>query len=444
MLNINDLYMVANGITDQNNSHPWDNNWNDWDGLVQVLAQSAVANNLQIDWWDVWNEPDNYWHGTYAQYIECFRRTDSILHLYIPDAKISGPEFAFGSSPGDFQITALLNFLDSLQLTGSQVEGLSWHEFFQPESVLAHVQEIRDSLVNRPWASGIQLQVTEYGGLGTHQIPGWNVGWLYYFELSSIDWATHACWNETDNTNTWSDCQFGMNSLFMPDHSTPQPNYWVHNAYSMLDSNRMVSNSSHENVLGIGSLFFSNQEMRLLLGYYNSPVLGSQNASTNLNITIRNYPFCSNCSMPITIQRIPANTVGYSIGLTNPQTIYNGNINISGDSIQISIPSYVDGDAYYVVVNPSEHGVLSIQNSVDNLTQLSVFPNPTDDKFEIHSSSPMGALYLYNLSGNMVKTVSLNNSYTQSISIDELHQGFYVFKIVFQNGEVAVRKILVN
>ncbi|MBK9564212.1 MAG: hypothetical protein IPO37_03155 [Saprospiraceae bacterium] len=208
-----------------------------------MIANNSLTNNEQVDEWDVWGEPDNFWTGTYSQWIEMYRRTDSIITSIIPNAKIIGPEFGFGAC--NFDINSILQFLDNLYSVGTTISGVSWHEFCNPEDVPIHVQQVRDSLSVRPWLGNLDILIPEYAGPANHTIPYWNVGWLYYFEKSKVDWVSHGCWDENDGTNSWTNCQYGLNGLFMWDNITPQPNYWVHRAYAELDSNRIICNSTH-------------------------------------------------------------------------------------------------------------------------------------------------------------------------------------------------------
>lgn len=423
---INDLFMIAFNIPSQTLSQPWTNNWNEWDTIVYILANGSVQNNKPIDYWDVWGEPDNFWSGNYSQWIEMYRRTDSILHQVIPTAKMTGPEFGFGAC--DFSVVPILQFLDNLHAVNSKVDGVSWHEFCLPQSVPLHVQELRDSLLSRPWASNLTIHIPEYAGPSNHRIPGWNVGWLYYLEKAKVDWASHGCWDVSDGVNSWSDCQFGLNSLFMKDGTTPQANYWVHRAYAELLDKRLETNSNTSQSVALASSSDLTEEMKIIVGRYDNPQLGSHNSPSNVQIKIKNYPYCSNCTQQFVIQRIPSNDVPYSQALNLPQTVSNGSITFTGDSTTISLPNFIDGDAYVLYVNPSDTSVLASEEKIVPTNLFSIYPNPCTDKLtvELNSLEPQNVI-IKNTLGQVIYQQKVQSN--SSIDISKLKDGFYFFSI---------------
>lgn len=425
-VNINDLYMIAYNIPSQNLSQPWVGGWSNWDNLVTMIANNSLANNEPVDEWDVWGEPDNFWTGTYNQWIEMYRRTDSIITSIIPNAKIIGPEFGFGAC--NFNVNPIIQFLDNLYSIGTTISGVSWHEFCNPEQVPIHVQQVRDSLAVRPWLGNLDILIPEYAGPANHTIPGWNVGWLYYFEKSNVDWVSHGCWNETDGTNSWSNCEFGLNGLFMSDNQTPQPNYWVHRSYAELDSTRLFCNSTHIKTIGIASKNNLKQEIKILLGRYDNPNLGSHNALENVEIKIKNFPYCSNCSKPIVIQRIPSNNVAYAIPLNSPVTTFTGIVTFIGDSASINVNNFVDGDAYNIYINPSSGSVLTTNSDLFTDNELSIYPNPVNDDLNIKSKKIINiTLKISNILGETVREFYLDD-FTTTINISDLKKGIYIIQ----------------
>lgn len=423
---LNDLYMIAYNIPSQTLSQPWTNNWNEWDTIVYLVANGSVQNNKPIDFWDVWGEPDNFWSGNYSQWIEMYRRTDSILHQIIPNAKITGPEFGFGAC--DFSVVPILEFLDNLHAVNSKVDAISWHEFCLPQSVQTHVQELRDSLISRPWATNLTIHIPEYAGPANHIIPGWNVGWLYYLEKAKVDWASHACWDENDGINSWSDCQFGLNGLFMKDGTTPQPNYWVHRAYAELLDKRLETTKNTSQAVALASSSDLTEEMKILVGRYDNPNLGSHNSSSNMEIKIRNYPYCSNCTLPFVLQRIPSNNVPYSQALTLPETAINGSITFIGDSATITISNFIDGDAYFVYIHPSDSSVLASQESLKSMQQYEIYPNPCIDQLNFNfSTAEPKKIIIRNMLGELILTSELDQDFT--INTSGLSSGIYFLSV---------------
>lgn len=422
-VNLNDLYMIANNIPSQTFSQPWVDGWASWDNLVSTIANNSLNNNEPVDEWDVWGEPDNFWTGTYSQWIEMYRRTDSVITSVIPNAKIIGPEFGFGTC--NFDVNPIIKFLDNLYSVGTTISGVSWHEFCNPQDVPSHVQQVRDSLAVRPWLGNLDILIPEYAGPANHTIPGWNVGWLYYLEKSKLDWVSHGCWNETDGVNSWSNCQYGLNGLLMWDNTTPQPNYWVHLAYAELGSIRLETTSSHIKTVALASKDNALQEMKIIVGRYDNPNLGSHNASAKVEIKINSYPYCTNCTMPLVIHRIPSNNVPFSIPLNSPIKSLTGLIAFKGDSASIFINDFVDGDVYMIYINPTNGSILSINEQAEtSIKNFQVFPNPATETLKINLNENQRTHFkIFNTMGMLVKEFSISQS--SQINIEDLPSGLY-------------------
>lgn len=422
-VNINDLYMIVNGITSQTLSHPWTGGWNGWDSIVNAVVNQSIINNQPVDFWDLWGEPDEFWTGTTPEWIEMYRRTDSIINSIDPNAKITGPEFAFAYC--NFDVAPILWFLDTLYSVGAQVDGVSWHNLCNnPENVPAQVQQLRDSLAVRPWLGNLTLHIPEYASPQNSTIPGWNLGWIYYLEKAKLDWVSHSCWNESDGVNSWSNCEYGLNGLFMQDNVTPQPNYWVHRAYAELDSLRLITNSSHIKTVALASNNNTSQETKVIIGRYDNPNLGSHNASADVEIKIKNYPYCSNCSMPLVIQRIPSNNVPYSVPLNSPITTFTGTVTFTGDSASVFINGFVDGDAYIIYINPSANSLLAINEQIAIDNNFQIFPNPSTGVLNINLPVNQESQFqIYNSMGILVREFSITQS--SQISVADLSSGLY-------------------
>ncbi len=429
-VNINDLYMIVNNITSQTLSQPWADNWVKWDNLLSMIASNSINNNEPVDVWAVWGEPDNFWTGTYWQWIELYRRTDSILTAFIPNAKIIGPEFGFGTC--NFDVNPILQFLDSLYLVGSGVSGVSWHEFCNPHDVLSHVKQVRDSLTVRPWLGNLDILIPEYAGPKNYTIPGWNVGWLFYLEKSKVDWVSHSCWNETDDNVSWSNCEVGLNGLFLSDNFTPQPNYWVHRAYAELNNSRIQTSSTHEKTVALASKENTTQELKIIVGRYDNPNLGSHNSPVHVEFIVENYPYCSNCTMPLVIQRIPSNNVPFSISLNSPETIFSGFVNFTGNTGRILLNNFVDGDVYLLYINPTTNSVLA---STMPITQgknpfFQFYPNPTSEWISLkfwNTQNENEQIQIFNSMGLLVKEIIASE--LSPINIYDLPNGLYFIGI---------------
>lgn len=439
---INDLYMITQNISDQKLSKPWTNNWFAWDTLVTFLAKRIQSQNGKIDFWDVWGEPDEFWTGSYGQWIEMYRRTDSILHKIIPSAKMSGPEFAFAKCI--FSHKPILQFIDSLHAVNSRIDAVSWHEFCYPDSLPYHVKSLKDSLKNRPWFQNYTVHISEYGGPKNHTIPGWNLGWLYYFEESNVDWVSHACWNENDNVKSWTNCETGMNGLFMSDNKTTQPNYWLHRGYAELHTERLYVASNETRTIGMASIDNTSKEIKLLIGRYDKDQLGQHGAPKSVKINLKNIPFCSSCSLPLEILRIPSNTAAYAVPLKAPLYVNKQNVQINGDSTSFSIDNFVDGDVYLIYLNPAPGSVLKSE-SPKNVSKFILSPNPVSDKIKIEFQETLKTvkLSLYSTTGNELKSITIQNKNNFILDVNELENGIYFVQLEINGIKTKTEKIQV-
>lgn len=441
---LNDLYMITYNITSQTQSKPWLNNWKEWDNVVSMVVKSSVDNRKPVDYWDLWGEPDNFWTGTSEQFIEMYRRTDSIIHSISPKAKIVGPEWAFASC--NFSVQPILSFLKALQAKSVSIDALSWHEFCQPEDVERHVKQLRDSLNQQMGLGQIPIHISEYGGPQNHTIPAWNVGWLHYLEKAKVQWASHACWDESDGMLSWSNCEIGLNGLFMRDNKTPQPNYWVHRAYAELGNFRLNTSSSHTKTVALSGVNKENKELKILVGRYDSPQLGTHNAPANVEIKIKNYPFGSNTSQPLFIQKIPSSQVPYSVPLKSPVNIQASVLRFTADSASVFINNFIDGDVYIIYINPNSASILqTVEQTESQENDITVSPNPVRDIISVKTEKK-----LENAEMNVVNTLGVSviqrkNLYGNNFTFNtnQLSDGLYSLQII-QNGRVvSVSKFLI-
>jgi hypothetical protein len=402
MASIYSAYMNYFGIGDPLLLQPWTGGWVQWDTFVNGMINQSISTNRPVEFWSVFGEPDATFSGTPGQYIEMFRRTDSIIKTVDPLAKMVGPDFI------DFGILELLFVIDSLDAVGVHPEAISWHEFGDyPENIYLHVQQMRDSLAVRPLSGTPQIHIQEYGDPSNRLIPGWSAGWLYYFERSNINWASHACFNEFDGINTWDDCWNGLSGMYMSDGNTPQPNYWLHRAYADLyRPGRLVTSSAQPRTIALASKQNGNQEMRIIAARYYSIQQGTPDPPANVEVKIRNYPYGNNSIQPILIQRIPAQTVAYSTLLSNPVTVLSSTIQFISDSATVIVPSFVDGDVYVIYINPDMTNILSaenISNDVNGSEDLvTIYPNPARGELTIGSLEGVEAVSIVNAQGAVV------------------------------------------
>lgn len=433
-------YMNYFSIGDPMTLQPWTDGYVQWDAFVTGMVNQSIATSRPIDFWSVWGEPDASFSGTPAQYIELFRRTDSIIHSIIPTAKMVGPDIIH------FGIVQLVTVVDTLHTLGIHPAAYSWHEFGDsPEDMPLHTQQFRDSLAVRPWAGTPQIHIQEYGNPNNRLIPGWAVGWLHYFEKAEVDWASRGCFNESDGINIWDDCWDGLSGMYMEDGITTQPLYWVHRAYGEMDNaNRLTTTSTQPRTVAMAEKNDTDQEIKILVGRYDSNYQGSPNAPATVNIRIRNYPYGSNSTQTLVIQRIPAQSTIYSEPLSSPITVTNSTVNFLGDSVLVSLSGFADGDAYIVYINPAANSVLSNESLIQEF-YYSVYPNPASYfvKIEVEGTGILD-LDITNIHGQVIQQNLSDKSGSVFVTTDEFENGIYFVRFMDGTGTLHSNKFIVN
>ena len=81
--------------------------------------------------------------------------------------------------------------------------------------------------------------------------------------------------------------------------------------------------------------------------------------------------------------------------------------------------------------------VLSVASN--EISELSIYPNPASDKVTIISNNPIDSIEVYDILGKQVKT--LKN--TSEITVSDLNSGLYLFKIWIAN-KVQIKRIIVE
>lgn len=132
-------------------------------------------------------------------------------------------------------------------------------------------------------------------------------------------------------------------------------------------------------------------------------------------------------------------TDGTTAGTTIIELDTNGDSSVSSlivfnNELYLSADAGVGiGQELYAYQDPT----LSIDdfNSID--TSISVFPNPTNNYFEIASKETLSKVEIYSLQGQAIKSFTPQNQY----DISDLSSGIYLVKIQANNNEITKRII---
>jgi hypothetical protein len=345
---LSDILTVRNN-TDYSNYKPW-NNWSLFETDVKEIVTSTLLNNIKIDYWDIWSEPDTpaMWSGTCAQLLEMFQRAGSAIRAADPGAKIVGPSPASLENSGTCQnyntthpnesfMVTFLNFIKSNQL---HFDAISWHEFDNPLALQSIANNIKSFFMQNGNLSIPEIHVNEYTSPNNYKIPGWTLGWLYYLELAPIDVSNHACW---DNGK---ECSAGLNGLFQQNNLTPNSTYWVYEAYASLGSNRVKVETSNPNVVALVGKDDSQKSLTLLIGRFEGTTV--KNADVGIGIKLLNFIFDTH-GVKVEFKKIPNDN--YYLGLAQgPQLASMEYVPVVNHSVDLSISHFQDGEVYIVKV----------------------------------------------------------------------------------------------
>ncbi|MFD1552875.1 T9SS type A sorting domain-containing protein [Putridiphycobacter roseus] len=419
---ISDIY--ANNQGGYQNAQPW-TNFTQYRSFLSTLFTATIGNNLTPHYWDVWNEPQSteFWTGNFSQLIQTYRNTNQIKDSIAPSMKLVGPSIV------SYDELFIQTFLDSLAAHAIYLDAVSWHEFGLPDSLTLHVNQFRTLLQNNPQWGNPEIHINEYSPRQTNQIPAWKVGWFYHLEKSNVDWANNACWDDMDDgVNQWNNCIWGLNGILSYDESSPLPIYWAHKAYGTMQGEKVLSTGTDSKTIAIASI--ENQSLKILTGRYYAIKTGqmlfqadSNKAIADVSLKITNHPFALNSVQNISIERIPAgDTIFMHSPLPSPITVFNGNLSITSDSINIDLPGYMDGDSYYISINSP---LLASEKTIEPKPKSPwVYPNPTHDLIHIiYPYTSAWTLELYTLSGQ--KIMDIQNPGEQ-VNLSGINSGIYL------------------
>jgi len=330
---------------------PWED-WEKYQADVKEVVSIYKKNNINIDYWDVWSEPDTsgMWKGTCEQAMEMFKKTYEAIRSVDQGTKIVAPSVSDLSVPGACQSSFFETFLKYVAENNLKFDAISWHEFDEPQEIPNQVEHIvRHFFSLHPTLGMPEMHINEYSGTLDAPIPGWAVGWLYYLESGSVNWATRACWEHG--------CQSGLDWLFQDDNLTPTPLYWAHRAYADLPSVRLKVTTDTPNTVALAGKDDSKQELSILVGRF----LGKQTseAPADVKIAIVDFPY-SGKTVTSSIKRIPKNN--QSVGmLAAPISVSSSSLPVNNGSIAITLTAMEDGDAYVITLTNDQQGNVARQ-----------------------------------------------------------------------------------
>ena len=156
---------------------------------------------------------------------------------------------------------------------------------------------------------------------------------------------------------------------------------------------------------------------------------------------------------PITAETTLIGSVGFDASFSQDMEwdsangiLYMTAFNFSANRAELRIVDTTTGDTSLVgrigmdpnsqaawgsIRNPST-AVLSVSDN--EVSQISIFPNPTQDTLNISSGTPIEQIKIYNSLGQNIITLTVNNQLQYSISTIDIPNGLYVIELTTPSG----------
>ena len=341
--------------------------WSDWTRYrnwvvqsVQQLQQSGV----NVDYWDVYNEPDEMTTQYYppaqaltvtpGNLLTQFLVTYQAIRSVLPNAQVIGPSTAGWPQTATPHMYSMTQFLDFAVANHLSLAAMSWHyNGAVPQLIDNEVAEARDQLAARPALGQPRIFINEFGSEQTQRIPGWDVQYLAALTTARVDSAGRSCWQ--------NDCISPvLDGLLAPDGSSTLPDYWVRTDYAQMTGTMVATSSSSSNAAGLASFDPSKSQVQVLLGYGVGCVQDPRCAAVaplalpqmplETQVTVR-VPWTAGHVL-VTASRIAGTSV---LPMSQPTTNQLGTFAITqqstGPSVTINLGYVADGDAWSVALN---------------------------------------------------------------------------------------------
>ncbi len=222
------------------------------EGVIRHYTEGwAGGYHYDINYWEIWNEPDNYeeidenqmWHGTKESFYELYHIAATYLKEQFPHLKIGGyascgfyavlgeeksVAMALSTSRTGYFITFLDGFLDYIKERGTPLDFFSWHSYGVTEDNEKYAAYIRRRLDDAGYAH-VEITCNEWNvkpeARGTLLHAANNTAALIAFQHAPLDSAM------------FYDARIGIGQyggLFDPMTRKPYPLYYSFRSFGEL------------------------------------------------------------------------------------------------------------------------------------------------------------------------------------------------------------------
>lgn len=298
--------------------------WNDWNSKVDTMVQDRLAatSTTNIAGWELWNEPDWTWPASAGTWNNGWTTTFNRVRALDTTTPIAGPSYS------RYEHTWMLNFMRHARDTNTLPDVVIWHELENDRylEIQDHVNDYR-AIEAQLGISPRPISINEYGSTQQVDIPSVAMHYMANFERAGIVDAERAYWWEAGT----------FNGLFH--NQQPTASYWAYKWYGDQSGN-IVQTVKQSWLDGVASYDASRQQVNV--------VFGGDSGQNTVRVNGLNA-----LGGQVNVQLSSTNTTGRYVNQNAPNVLSNTTYNVSGGTINVSVPNMNALAAYQLLITPA-------------------------------------------------------------------------------------------
>jgi hypothetical protein len=152
----------------------------------------------------------------------------------------------------------------------------------------------------------------------------------------------------------------------------------------------------------------------------------------------------------------PSSTIAANSTLPSGPGTYGISAHYDADTVGVTVSvlyrvfnTSVAGDTSYVTIHYIGMAVGVQENTAASGTISSAYPNPASTmvsfKYEMDASAQKGKLVIFDMLGNKVKDIELNEKQgTVKVDVSEMNSGIYFYSFMVNNKAIVTKKLIVS
>jgi hypothetical protein len=303
--------------------------WSDWLSAVdQQVAAVKASGDRNIQAMEPWNEPDWTWDTADAGPFDAgWVTTVAEIRKDDPSIPIDGPSYS------EWNESWMSSFLSYAKANDALPQYLSWHELQGDQNIAADVAActaLEASLGIKP----IPIIIEEYATPTEVGVPGALVGYISKFERAGVDEADLAFWNEYGS----------MGDTLVATNGQPNAAWWLYKWYGDM-SGQMVDTvpPAQTGIDGAASVNSARNQVSVIFGGGTGLAGVTVNGLSNLS--------AFGADAHVVLQYVRSQ--GRLTPSAPPQTLWSGDLPITGGSITVPVDSMNAANGYHLLITPA-------------------------------------------------------------------------------------------